>query len=194
MFFTLILAFFFLKETITPQKVFGITLVFFGITILVLPFKARSKQKNNLQNNPTNITKGVLLTSVTAFFLSITYIVDKYATKFFNPEVYAFLVYFVPTLFLMPFALMNKKDISSLLKHKRKVISSSFLGALYYYLLLNAFRLLDASIVIPTLELSSVISVIGGIIFLRERTRILQKLLATLLVIIGVLTNAGFLF
>ena len=71
-------------------------------------------------------------------------------------------------------------------KHK-KILTMWVLtavGSSFAYL--NAFALADASTVVPVMELSTIVAVVGGIVLLRERTDVLRKLAGTAAVIAGV--------
>ncbi len=83
--FVLLLSVIFLKETLTLEKVLGTTLIFCGIIFLIYK---KGKRFGNLRD------QGVQLTLLSSFLMSIVLLIDKYATNFFNPGMYSFLVFF----------------------------------------------------------------------------------------------------
>lgn len=181
--FVLLFSVIFLKEVLTTEKIIGTLLIIVGI--LVLNYK-KGKYFINLKD------KGVLLTLLSSFLMSIVLIVDKFATNYFKPGMYSFLVYFIPALVLMPFALRKKKEIKSILKNTlAATISTILLGSAYYYLMLRAFKLTDASIVVPIIESSILIAVFSGIKYLKETKDILQKIISSIIVILGAIILSG---
>ncbi len=183
MLFVLLLSVIFLKETLTLKKILGTFLIFTGIVILTYK---RGKRFGSLKE------KGVQLTFLSAFLTSVVWLVDKYATNFFNPGMYSFLVYFVPSTMLFPFVLRKKQELKSLLKFRSSaIIFTVILGAAHYYLILRAFKLTEASIVVPIVELSTLIAVFSGIKFLKESKEVSKKIIAAIIVILGAVLLAG---
>ncbi|KKU13395.1 MAG: hypothetical protein UX21_C0046G0001 [Microgenomates group bacterium GW2011_GWC2_45_8] len=56
-----------------------------------------------------------------------------------------------------------------------------------YYFMIKAYALADASLVVPVVSLSTVFTVIVGIIFLGERDNFVKKIIAGILAFIGLL-------
>lgn len=183
LFFVLLFSVIFLKESLTIEKLIGTILIFVGIIIITYKRKIGfSKLKE----------RGVLLTLLSAFLMSIVLLIDKYATSYFNPGMYSFLVYFLPAIVLFPFVINKKNEMKSIIKNRfSATIGAVLLGAAYYYLLLRAFRLTEASIAVPIVELGTLVAVFGGIIFLKEREDISKKLIAAVIVILGVILVSG---
>jgi uncharacterized membrane protein len=183
MLFVLLFSVIFLKEILTLEKILGTILVFVGI--IVLTYK-KEKRFGDLKN------KGGKLTLISAFLMSIVLLVDKYATNFFNPGMYSFLVYFLPAIVIFPFVSNKKTELKSIFKNRfSTTITTTLLGAAYYYLLLKAFKLAEASTVVPIVELSTLIAVFGGVKFLKESEEIPKKIIATIIVIIGAILLSG---
>ncbi|MBU2637605.1 MAG: EamA family transporter [Nanoarchaeota archaeon] len=183
MLFVLLLSVIFLKEAITTEKVLGTILIFAGI--VTLTYK-KGKRFGDFGN------RGVQLTLLSAFLMSVVLLVDKYATNFFNPGMYSFMVYFLPSVVLFPFVVKRKTEIRSIVRNKLgATIATVFLGAAYYYLLLRAFKLAEASAVVPIVELGTLIAVFGGIKFLKEREQIPKKIIAAVIVVIGAVLLSG---
>ena len=177
--FVFLFSIIFLKEKMSIEKIIGTIFVFIGVVLL--SYK-KGKKLGNFKN------KGVLLTLLSSFTMSIALIVDKYATKFFNPGMYSFLVYFLPAIILLPFVIRRKYEIKSIFKHRvGATIMTVLLGSVYYYSMLKAFKLEEASVVVPIIELNTIIAVLGGIKFLKERNEIIKKIIASVIVFIGVL-------
>ncbi len=177
LFFVLLLSIIFLNETISVSKIIGTTLIFMGVVIINL------KSRNFLESFKE---KGVVLIIISTFVISIALLVDKYAMNFFSVETYTAPVYLMSPLLLIPFILKRKDHLKSILKRSLiPVFFTSLLSVGYYYLILNAFKYAEASIVVPITEISTLFTVLGGIFILKERKNIMRKVIATIIVIFG---------
>ncbi|MCA9486720.1 EamA family transporter [Candidatus Woesearchaeota archaeon] len=177
----LLLSIIFLHELLTRQKILGTLLICCGLAYLSYDKK---KKFGSLKE------KGVLFTLATAFLFALVTIVDKAALKYFNPETYGFLVYLFPGLALI---LINSrksqlKKLSSLWKNKFWFVGLVALSSFsYYYFKLKALQLADTSLVFPLIRSASILTILGGIIFLKEKEQLSKKLLSSAIVFVGVL-------
>ena len=108
--------------------------------------------------------------------------------NYFEPGLYGFLQYLLPTIWIG--ALLPKRlgKIKNLLKGKGKwVIFTSFLATGWTWMLFRSYQLIDVSLIAPILELSIIISTLGGIIFLKERKDIRRKIIGAAVIIAGAL-------
>ncbi len=166
-----------LKEQITLLKSIGFILIILALVMVTYNHKLKIFEIKN---------KGVRYTFLSSSLAGVALLIDKYETAYFNTNMYAFLLYLLPALFLLPFLFNSKKEMKSLIKNKYGfLIGATLLSMSYYYFILLAFKTENASIVIPLIEASTFFAVIFSIIFLKERERIFQKILATIIVIIG---------
>ncbi|MDP3742274.1 MAG: DMT family transporter [Candidatus Micrarchaeota archaeon] len=180
--FSFLLALLFLRETISAEKILGVVLIFAGL--ILLTYK-KSIGFSDLKS------KGVSLTILSAFFVSCALIIDKFATQFFPLGMYSFIVYALPVVFLVPFALQRKADVKSIVKNKfAATLGTVILGAASYYFILNAFKFAEASVVIPIAELSMLVTVAGGALVLREKVDA-KKIIAAVVVIAGAVLLSG---
>jgi drug/metabolite transporter (DMT)-like permease len=183
LFFVLFFSAIFLRESLSVGKIVGTVLIFIGV--MIISYKRRSGLKDLKR-------KGVLLVLASSLTISVALLIDKYATNFFNLGMYSFLVYSIPVVLLIPFVANKKAEIKSVIRNRfPATLATVLLGTTYYYLMLRAFRLAEASIVVPIVQSSTIIAVLGGIIFLKERTDIPKKVLAALIVIAGALLVSG---
>ncbi|MBI5223261.1 DMT family transporter [Candidatus Micrarchaeota archaeon] len=176
--FTLILSIFVLKETLTAQKIAGTLLIFLGLVFLT----------SGGANFSLSNKKGIVLAILTALIASFSFMIDKLALNFFTPATFSFLVYFIPAMILFPFVKNKRVSVIALVKNKPlPLFGTVILGCSSYYFLLTAFLSIDTSTVIPIYELNGLVAVLGGIIFLKERQKMKEKLLAALVVLVGAL-------
>ena len=174
--FLLLMSILFLSEKLTLNKGIGTFLIFSGL--IILRFK---KGKLDFKH------KGIQLTIVTAFLVALVAIFDKLALNNANPEFVSFYVYLIPAFILMFFTLKKKKEFKSIIKNQYKVVlGASVLGAIFYYTSLKAYALIDVSTVFPIIKTSALITVLLGIIFLKERQNMLRRIIATLIILAGI--------
>jgi len=172
-----------LSETITIEKIIGIFLIFCGL--IILTYKPKIKFG-------TLKDKGVQLTLIGALLSAFVAIIDKKSLDYFTPGTYGFLVYLIPALIFIIFGRKHYHDIKKILKTKKiYLITVVFLGFLFYYFQLKAYSLAEVSQVFPITRLSALITVIGGIIFLRERKELGKKIISTLIILIGAILLSG---
>ena len=172
----LILSMLFLSEKLTLNKGIGTLLIFIGL--FVLRFKGG---KFDIKN------KGIQLTMLTACLVALAAIFNKIALHYTVPEFQGFLIYLIPTVILFFFLKGKKKKFRSLFKNQWKIVLfGSFLGAAFTYLSLKAYALADVSTIFPIIKTSALITVLLGIIFLKEK-QILRKIIATTIVLIGII-------
>ena len=175
----LILSIIFLGETLNSNKVIGTFLIFGGLVYL-------SYNKNKVKTLPLN-NPGTPYLFASIFLIVFALLIDKFASGFFNPGMYTFMVYFIASLFLFLPILVRKQSIKPIFKSKYLplIIITSFLSVTYYFLILNAYKFAEASIIIPLTELSVLVTVLGGFLFLNEKSHLKKKIISTLIVIVG---------
>ena len=135
------------------------------------------------------------LTLITALLSALVAIIDKKATVYFSAGMYGAIVYLIPALFLGIYVLTRKrKDAASIMRTKSRWLSIVVAcGFVFYFFQLLAFKAADVSIVYPVLRMSTLFTVLGGIIFLGERESVIRKLTATLIIIAGVILVSGYI-
>lgn len=174
---TFIGAVIFLGESITLTKFSGAILVILGNVI------AAYKHGGALNK------KWVLLSVIGTTALGGVYIADKFASPHYPIGFYIILSYLLPALYVF---LLIRKDRLSVLRYEYKQYTwrlplLALTSVLGYYLILKTFRFAEASTVLPIVYTSSILVALGGIILLKERNNIVQKLAGAAVVFIGVL-------
>ena len=166
-----------LGEAITSGRILGTFIIFIGVSLLMW----HPERKFGKLSDP-----GVQWTLATAFLSAIAALVDKSALQWFSPIVYAFLVFFFPSLLLSLFLPKQIVHVKHLLRRRWfVVISAVILMTCAYYFILRTFALMDFTLAFPLLQLSTLVIVLGGMIFLKEREHFWQRIIAAILVIVG---------
>ena len=182
LFFILLFSIIFLREVFSAEKLIGTVLIFTGILI------ATHKRGQGFKKLKS---KGALLALLAAFLGSIAMLIDKYAMNFFNPGMYTFMLYLMPAIFLSFFVIKRGGKIKSILRNRlAPFLISAIAGGMYYYLIVRAFKVAEASVVVPIVELSVLVSVLGGIILLKERENLWNKIIGAVVVISGTIILA----
>ncbi len=174
---TFLLGVLFLKEIITTNRILGNLLVFIGVSLLLWHPERKLGRLRDY---------GVKWTLIGALFSSLALVSDKFALQYFKPEVYGFMVYLLPALILSLFLPKRIHHVSHLLRHRWKpAILAIALQTGTYYFTLRAFALADITFVYPLLQLSILLTVLGSIIFLKEREHLWQRIIATIIILAG---------
>lgn len=167
----------FLGEIATLQRVIGTIVVFLGVTLLLY----HPERPLGRLSDP-----GVRWALFTSFMFALVSVVDKLVLRWFSPNVYAFLAFAMPAVILSLFLPRRMVHVKHLLKtHGGIALTAILISAIGYYFSLRAYAIADITFVFPLLQLTSIATVVGGIIILREREHILQRVIAIITVIIG---------
>lgn len=168
-----------LHESFTPTKVIGTILIVGGNLIAAY------------RNDGALKRRWVFFAFGAAIALGSVYVADKFAASHYPLGFYMILSYFLPALYVFLFVMPHDEKMMQLgLEFRRntwRLPILSFLGIFGYYLLLKTFRIAEASSVIPIVYTSTILTSIGGIVLLRERGNISQKLIGVVLVFAGVI-------
>ena len=167
-----------LGETVTGVHLLAGLIIFIGIIVTLWNPKRIWR---------TTINKGVMWTLASAVALALVVIVDKNSLHFFSPETYSFLVYAIPALIIGVFIPSRHKEVKLFLKEKTLGLATVavVLEALAYYFSVRALVTLDATVVFPLLQLTTILAVIGGIIIFRETERLHYKIIGTIITVVG---------
>jgi len=181
--FILILSVLLLSESLLIEKIIGTILIFIGVFMLTY-------EKQRWFAGFAN--KGVKFIFISAFVYSLVAIVDKAALNYFTAGTYGFMVFLFPAMILTPFLRKKKSEVKQLFKQSWLVmIGAVVLSIFAFYFRLKAFSLAESSMVFPITRLGILISVLSGIIFLKERKYVGRKIVAAIIAIIGASLIAG---
>ncbi len=169
----------FLGEVVSISRTIGTLLVVCGGMVLVFhPERKWGRLKDS----------GVRWTLGTAVVSATVALVDKFALGYFPSEMYAFLAFFVPAILLSCVVHRKKEAVEHLLKkHCVRAISSIILSALSYLLFVQVLSRIDLTQLYPFMQLTTVLTVIGGMVILGERDHVKQRLIGTIFIIAGVI-------
>lgn len=171
---------FLLGESISKIDLLGIALVI--LSVYIISYKHVSFKEH--------VTPGpVLLAWSVALVAALIVILEKVILASVPVTVYAFYVYILPTLFLLPFCkkenLLNTKKI--FLVHKKEAIICSLLMLASYFAALYSYQNFPISISYPIIQSSTVFGVLVGTYLFEDNKDIKKKIFAVIVAIVGVI-------
>jgi len=166
----------FFNETITFLKLFGVGLIILGNLIVIW-----NKQKISL-------TLGIRYFLIGTLLANIGYLMDKYMSLFISPAFYKSII-FISAAFWMFLGLPNRfRRLTSEFKlRKGLVFITGILLALSMYFLMKAYQIGEASKILPVYSSSFVLAALAGILILKEKEKINQKIIGAIITLLGVI-------
>lgn len=195
-FFVLIFASLFLNESFNFTKVIGSVLIFLGIVLAVFRRRKVSWYKkvfNAVFIREERRATGIFLTLAAALVTAVELMGFKYLLNEFAVPFTLFTVSLISTfLFLLVVPNLIKRSLDLVRGEKGKLVFlNAFLANVSWVLFFWATSMTEASKTQPISQGMTVLTVLGGIIFLKERERIWQKILGGILAVIGVILVKG---
>ena len=174
---TLFLSIIWLDEGIDLNKIVALILI---LAANVMIFYNTSKIKLN---------KGLILTVICAVFLGLGWTIDKVVADSYSLGFYSFIGFISPSLLNLFIPNIDSKNLIKEIKSVNWFLMFilAFANTLGYYLMIKAFILGEVSKVTLIISSADVITILMGIIFLKERKNIFLKIVAGLMVFIGTL-------
>jgi len=169
-----------LKETLTIVVIVGICLVVFSLILTNI----NGENKINLKK------KGIIYSLAAAVLFGIGFTIDALAIGDRDVDSYLVLAFFLPATFVFIYYF---KHIQKVIKVKssinyREIILTSVLYAFSNIFIFTAYQAGgNASIISPLQQVSTILTVILAILFLKERDNIKFKIVASIISIIGVI-------
>ena len=163
-------------EPATLNKIIAVILILLAnISILI---KKKSGAKINF--------KGIVIRLAASIILGSALIIDAKNSVNFSLPLYAFITYFFPGILTYIFSRANFSDVREhIARFYKGIFLMSLMGTLGYYFLIKSFQTLEKSIAAPLNNLSPVIMVCLGIVFLKETDRIWVKRFAVIIVFLA---------
>ena len=164
------------QEPITTYKLIGASLI-----LISLVLAAHDKRKNKKKISK----KGLLIGLMVSTFMGLGWMLDKMGTRYFGASVYSVYawVFGLPIVFF-PSINMDKLKIE-FLRSWQSLLFLAGLNALGYLFQLEAISMAEATRVIPMVQTTTLLTVIFGIVILKEKDNIPQKIIAAILALVG---------
>jgi drug/metabolite transporter (DMT)-like permease len=166
----------FLHEGITLQKIISVILIISANIIVLNPHKKK------------NMSEGILYAFLVALTLGIGWTIDKVASTAWGVSFYIFFSFLSPVVVNALIPVVKKQEIIVEVKNTSWLIF--VLGTLNlfgYYALLMAFSVGEGSRVILVTSFSQILTILAGIIILKEKTHMLRKIIAGVMGILAII-------
>jgi len=168
-------ALFLYSETLTTYKLLGGSLIIGALFLVSMNNKTKKSSK-----------KGVLVAVAISVMLGLGWMLDKLGTQYFNASTYSIFVWTVPIVFIY-FPHIKFDAIKTELKLASwKIFLLAGLNVVGYLMQLKALEIAEATRVIPIMQTSTLFTILLGIVLLKERGHIPRKIVAGLMVVLGV--------
>lgn len=169
-------SFLFYQEPITAAKLLGSTLII-GSLFLV------GYQKTDHPVSREGLLVGIAISTA----LGIGWMLDKKGTEVFGSDLYGLFIWMLP-LGIIIFPKVPLEELRAVLRHKpAATMLMALVNSIGYLAQLKAFELADATLVIPLVQTSLLLTVLAAIFVLKERSHIPQKIVSGVLALAGVL-------
>jgi len=175
--FMIIFGFIFLKEPLIIHKIIGAILII--LANLILTF----------ESGKIKINKYFIMSFISNFLFAIAMLINVNIASHFNLAIYTIITVSIPAIFIYIFEHHSIKELKqefSLYDKKTFLIS----GLTWCFMLIasvKAYELGSVTIVAPLFALTSLINAIIEFIFNQNKSKLIQKLIAAFLLILGVI-------
>ncbi len=166
----------FLKEEFVLLKFLGAIIIIFSN---ILVFFKKGKFEFN---------KYVLLGIISNVIYTVALFLNVDTSKAFNMPLYSAITLLVPAIILMIVERIKFSDLKEEFskENRKNIILTGISWAIMILTQLRAYQLQSLSIVAPLLALTVMMNVIFGYIFLKEREDLSKKIIAAILVVVGI--------
>lgn len=174
---TMLAAIIFIGEPIRLWRIVGMILIILGIVVI------------SLQKGEKRFHKGHILILVSAILFGLAFTNDAFLLKNFEAIPYSVIAFGLPGLMLLLTRPKSIKEMKFFFDKKRilKVLAVSVLYAIASVMIYLSYRLGgDASQIMPITQFSSILVVILGYVFLKERDIMFRKTIGSILALAGV--------
>jgi drug/metabolite transporter (DMT)-like permease len=170
-----LLGFLLFGDAMPLQKILGIILLLSSALVVIGKW-----QKIYLGD------EGIALTLASSIAWAASNLLDKAAIPHYSPGVYSFLMFFLPTVCVSSVMKDRRRRLQRLWKEeKTAIVALSFLVAVSYTLSVVALSTTEVSNVLPVADVGIIVTMLGGIIFLHERSDLGKKIISMVLTMAG---------
>ena len=179
--FMIIMGILFFKEEFLVNKIIGSILIILS-NILVF------YKKDNFKFN-----KYLILGIIANISLSLALFIDVNYSNEFNLAFYVLLTFFIPCILIFVFEKIKVKELISEYKESNKIIL--FLTSVSWTLMmitkLKSYELGSVIVVAPISSLTVILNIIVSYFLLNEKSDLIKKIIAGILILIGVVLIKG---
>ena len=170
------------KEPVVWHRMLGAALILFSNVMI---FFEKGKFRFN---------KYVVLAVIANLLYTCAVLIDVNLSEQFNLPFYVILTLFIPAILITIFERIKIKDIIGEFKtgNTKSIIITSIAWSIAIVAHLKSLQLGKVTIVAPLSSLGVILNVIVSYLFLKEKDNLFKKIIASLLVILGIFLIKGF--
>ena len=170
------------KEPVVWHRMAGAALILFSNVMI---FFEKGKFRFN---------KYVILAVIANLLYTCAVLIDVNLSEQFNLPFYIILTLFIPAILITIFERIKIKDIVGEFKtgNTKSIIITSIAWSIAILAHLRSLQLGKVTIVAPLSSLGVILNVIVSFLFLKEKDNLLKKIIASLLIMLGIFLIKGF--
>lgn len=174
--FLIILGFIFLKEPIVLKKVIGSLIIIFANVLLAFD---KGKVKFN---------KYFIMSFISNFLFAVAMLINVNISNYFNLAFYTILTVFTPSILIFIFGKHSLKELKSEFNKydKKSFLLASFTWCLMLIASVRSYQLGNVTLIAPLLTLTSILNTMYEYFVCKNKSKFVQKVIASILIIIGV--------
>ena len=175
--FLIILGFIFLNEQLVSKKIIGSVIIIFANILLTF------------ESGKFKINKYFIMSLISNFLFAIAMLINVNISDNFNLGIYTIITVSFPALLIFIFEKHSIKELKKEFKryNKKDFLLSAFTWCIMLISSVRAYQLGNVSVVAPLLTLTAILNTIYEYFISKNKSKIYQKLIAAILIIIGVL-------
>lgn len=175
--FMIIFGFIFLKEEVFLKKIIG-TLLIIGANIILTYDKGKF-----------SINKYFIMSIVANFLFAIAMLINVDLSDHFNLAFYTYITVTIPAILIFIFGKHKLSDIKKEFRlcKRFEFLTASFAWALMLNSSIRAYQLGSVTVVASLFALTAILNALVEFIFSHNRNKFIQKVIAGVIIIIGVI-------
>lgn len=175
--FLIILGFVFLKEEIVLKKIIGSIIIIFANVLLAF-------DKGKIRFN-----KYFIMSFVSNFLFAVAMLINVNISNYFNLALYTIFTVLTPSIIIFVVGRHSIKELVSEFNSydKKSFLLSAFTWCLMLIASVRAYQLGNVTLIAPLLTLTSILNTMYEYFVAKNKSKFLQKVIASILIIIGVI-------
>lgn len=175
--FLIILGFIFLNEEIVLKKIIGSIIIVFANILLTF------------ESGKFKINKYFIMSLISNFLFAIAMLINVNISDNFNLGIYTIITVSAPALLIFVFERHSLQEIKKEFKRYNKIdfLISAFTWCVMLISSVRAYQIGNVSVVAPLLTLTAILNTIYEYFVSKNKTKIYQKIIAAILIILGVI-------
>jgi drug/metabolite transporter (DMT)-like permease len=174
--FMILFGILFMKEAFVVTRIIGAIIIILANILLAF------------DKGKININKYFIMSFVSNFLFALAMLINVNISDYFNLAFYTIITVSIPAIFIKLFGRYKIRDLKEEFEvcNKKEFLLSAFCWCLMLISSVKAYQLGDVALVAPLFALTSIINAVLEFFMNHNRNRFVQKLIAALLIIIGV--------